>query len=178
MMGGWDCFGPRGNADAASTRAPCACLLMSPLYCAHLPIPYNPSMPHLFSIRSLKDSPIYIGYLISIHFFAFACIAMVLPNALYVIALFCLIMSFLFFLERDQEIITLEYAQKTEWIVHCHDDQVVRMQLLPSSVMMRYFLVLHFKGDNEYKKTLVLFSDMFLSENYRHFRRCVKQGFL
>lgn len=103
---------------------------------------------------------------------------MLLPTVLDVICLFFLIISFIFFLERDQKIMTLEYAQKTEWILYCHDDQIFRMQLLSSSVMMRYFLVLHFKGENEYKKTLVLFSDMFSSENYRRFRRCVKMGFL
>lgn len=136
------------------------------------------AMHPIFSICPLQYSPIYRGYLIAVHLFAFACVAMVLPNALYVIALFCLIISFIFFLERDQKIMTLEYSQKAEWILHCHDDQVVRMQLLPSSVMTRYFLILHFMDENEYNKTLVLFSDMFSSENYRNLRRRVKMGFL
>lgn len=137
------------------------------------------SMHPIFSICPLKHSPIFIGYLISIHFFAFISAAMVLPNALHVIILFCLIISFLFFLECDQKIITLEYAQKTEWILHCRDDQIFRMQLLSSSVMMRYFLILHFTSENVTdKKTLVLFSDLFSPENYRDLRRCVKMGFL
>jgi hypothetical protein len=136
-------------------------------------------MHPIFSIPPLKHSPIYIGYLISIHLFAFVCAAMVLPALLHVIILFCLIISFLFFLERDQEIISLQYAQKTEWMLHCNDDHVLRMQLLPSSVMMRYFLILHFKDENlPDKKTLVLFSDLFSPENYRDLRRCVKMGFL
>lgn len=137
------------------------------------------SMRNIFLIHPLKHSPIYRGYLITIHFFAFVCAAMVLPDALDVIILFCLIISFLFFLEHDQKIISLEYAQKTEWILHCNDDHVLRMQLLPSSVMIRYFLILHFTGENlADKKTLVLFSDLFSHENYRDLRRRVKMGFL
>ncbi len=103
---------------------------------------------------------------------------MVLFSALHVIVLFCLISSFLFFLERDQEIISLQYAQETEWLLHGNDDRVLRMTLLSSSVMTRYFLILHFTDENRYKKTVVLFSDVFLSGNYRDLRRCVKMGFL
>jgi len=103
---------------------------------------------------------------------------MVLPDALHVIVLFCLIVSFLFFLERDQQIVSMQYAQETEWLLFGNDNRVLRMTLLPSSVMMRYFLVLHFVDNNRYKKTVVLFFDMFSQDDYRHFRRCVKQGFL
>lgn len=136
-------------------------------------------MSPIFSICPLKQSPIYIGYLIAIQLFAFRCTAMVLPIALHVIVLFCLIVSFLFFLERDQGIIFLQYNQKTEWMLYCNNDRVLRMQLLSSSVMTRYFLILHFTGEKVAdKKSLVLFSDMLSPENYRHLRRCVKIGFL
>lgn len=156
------------------------------LYCTDDPFIYNLFMPNTFAIHPLKHSSIYIGYLVFIHFFAFACAVMVLSIVLHVIILFLLIISFLFFLERHQEIISLEYARETEWILHCHDDRIFRMKLLPSSVMMRYFLILHFSepgalatGKNKYAtKTLVLFSDQFSPDNYRHLRRCVKMGFL
>lgn len=104
---------------------------------------------------------------------------MVLPAVLHVIILFCLIVSFLFFLEQDDGIISLQYHHKTEWIVCCRDNKIVRMQLLPSSVMMRYFLILHFASEFVAdKKTVVLFSDLFSPEIYRDLRRCIKMGFL
>ena len=136
-------------------------------------------MPRFFKILPLQSSSFYIGYLIFLHIFAYICAVTVAPNTLHVIILFCLMISFLFYLEQDQKIISLEYMRKTDWILHYSDKRVLRMQLLSHSVMMRYFLVLHFQSElTNQKQSVVLFSDMFSDAEYRQVRGCVSMGFL
>jgi hypothetical protein len=72
----------------------------------------------------------------------------------------------------------------------------MRMTLQGSSIMMRYFLILRFQQSGlpvmkkniveklidllwmRNIKTLIVFSDQFSDAEYRHLRRCVKEGFL
>lgn len=154
-------------------------------------------MKNLFSIHPLKYSLIYVFYLIFVHFYAYICAMMMIPVWLDVPAFFCLIVSFLYFLGSAQAAGCLVYSGKTDWLFYSESGAAVQMQLQPSSVVMRYFLVLHFAIKVEEKrlaqgklknrlmqvfskhsvKTFVLFSDMFSEEDYRHLRRCMKMGF-
>ncbi|OGT49797.1 MAG: hypothetical protein A3E53_04875 [Gammaproteobacteria bacterium RIFCSPHIGHO2_12_FULL_39_24] len=121
---------------------------------------------------------VYSFYLISVHFFSVICITTVTSLFLFPFFLLCFAISFLYYFFRVDEIITLQYSKKTEWILELRDGRIERAELLPSSVMMHYFLVLHFKCfTSSEKKTIVLFSDSFVKKDYQALRRCVRMGY-
>ncbi|HLB57540.1 MAG TPA: protein YgfX [Gammaproteobacteria bacterium] len=126
-----------------------------------------------------QPSMIYRGYLIFTHLFALLCVWSVLPLGLSSVFIWLLLGSFLYYFYRHQNIVAFEYSNKTEWILECTDHPNERALLLPSSVMMPYFLILHFKGfSGTRRKTIVLFSDSFSSADFRSLRCCVKVGYL
>ncbi|OGT41231.1 MAG: hypothetical protein A3F13_09755 [Gammaproteobacteria bacterium RIFCSPHIGHO2_12_FULL_40_19] len=126
-----------------------------------------------------QQSILYRGYLILTHVFALLCIGSLVPEWLLIFLLLIATGSFYHYFFRDQNITALKYDKKTEWILHYVNDSMERGNLLPSSVMMRYFLILHFKGlSNARIDTIVLFSDSFSSKDFQALRRCVRMGFL
>lgn len=127
----------------------------------------------------LQSSDMFFFYLIFIHLFALLCVWFITPWFLFIFFLVGALISFFYYLWRDEKIITLQHDKKTEWILQLSDDSMERAELLPSSVMMRYFLVLHFKCTYSLeKKSLILFSDSFSDNDFKSLRRCVKMGFL
>jgi len=125
-----------------------------------------------------QKSRIYCAYLVFTHGFALLSVLLVLKFwALLFLPIITL--SFLFYHHRENHIISLEHDKKTQWVLHLSNGLFERVELLPNSVMMRYFLVLHFMCINTGKKeTLVLFSDSFSGNDFRSLRRCVKSGYL
>ena len=127
----------------------------------------------------LKKSHIYFYYLVFTHLFSLTCVFIVSPVFFDNIFLLLLIISFLYYLLHDQKIMSLRHNQKTEWILGLPNGEMRYVTLLPSSVMMRYFLVLHFKCiHSDRKERMVLFTDHFSKEDYRALRRCMKMGYL
>lgn len=127
----------------------------------------------------LQSSIVYRMYLIATHLFVLLCVWSVLSLWLCLVFLLPWGFSFLYFWYRNQNISALEYCNKTEWVLHYADDTVARVVLLPSSVMMRYFLILHFKGTSmTQNEIIVLFPDSFSRNDFRLLRRCVRMGFL
>lgn len=126
-----------------------------------------------------KKSTIYGWYLLSIHLFALICIASISPFFLFPVYFLFATISFLVYFFRSPEIISLQYDKKREWILCLQNSEIARAELLPSSVMMRHFLILHFKVfDSGKKKTSLLFSDSLSQQNFQALRRAVKMGFL
>ncbi|HLB56273.1 MAG TPA: protein YgfX [Coxiellaceae bacterium] len=125
-----------------------------------------------------KKSVLYFWYLIFMHIFATFCIWIVSPIYLFFIFLLFLITSFLYYFYRTEKVLALQYDKKTKWILELYDEKIMPAELLSSSVMMRYFLVLHFKCDDLSRKKMILFADSFSEENYRALRRCIKIGYL
>lgn len=127
----------------------------------------------------MPKSMFHLCYLIFTHLFAFICICMIAPFFFDGIFLLFVAASFLYYLFYDQKMTSLQYDQKTEWIVELNNGKIMHATLLPSSVMMRYFVVLHFKCiHSAKKKRMVLFSDHFSKDDYRALRRCMKMGYL
>jgi hypothetical protein len=126
-----------------------------------------------------QKSTLYFYYLIFTHLFAFISVCTIAPLFFDFIFFGILIILFLYHSFRDEKIISFQYAEKTKWILTLNDKTKVEAELLSSSVMMRHFLVLHFKLSNSAdKKRMVIFSDHFSRKNFKAFRRCVKIGFL
>ena len=125
-----------------------------------------------------RQSIIHLCYLIFTHAFSFICICLIAPLFFDSIFLLFVVTSFLSYLFHDQKIISLCYVQKTEWILKFGHDEMMHATLLPSSVMMRYFVVLHFNCiHSAKKKRMVLFSDHFSKADYQALRRCMKNGY-
>jgi len=139
-------------------------------------------------IITMKNSPtyfqpqksrIYGWYLLSTHLFALICVSSVTSFFLFPVFFLCVTISFLIYFCRAPKIISLQYDQKRKWILELTDHSIERAELLSSSVMMRYFLILHFKAlDSGIKRTSLLFSDSFSPLDFQALRRCVKMGFL
>ena len=124
-------------------------------------------------------STFYFWYLVFTHLFALTCIWFIAPGFLFMFFLLCMSISFSYYYCRNEKIIALQHDKKTQWMLELFDGETERAELLSSSVMMRYFLVLHFKLTNSSKKkTLLLFSDSFSKIDFQALRRCVKMGYL
>lgn len=124
-------------------------------------------------------SCIYGWYLLATHFFALLCVVSITPLFLFPVFLLFTLISFSIYFFRAPTILSLRYNKKTEWILILSDNAVERAELLSSSVMMRHFLILHFKTINtDTKRTLLLFSDSLSSRDFQSLRRYIKMGFL
>ena len=127
----------------------------------------------------LQPSIFYRGYLIFTYVFALISVGLVMQKWVFFFFVFSTLGPFGYYFFHHEKIMAFRYDKKTEWILHCVDNSVERVVLLPSSVMMSYFLLLHFKGFSDgRKKIIVLFSDSFSRDDFRSLRRCVRMGFL
>ena len=124
-------------------------------------------------------SRIYFCYLIFVHLISFIAICLIAPIFVDVVFLLSMILSFLYFVFRPNEIRSLRYVKKAEWILLLHSREIVFAELLGSSVLMRYVVVLHFRFTNtQQKKRMILFCDHFSEIDYRSLRRCMKIAYL
>ncbi len=131
------------------------------------------------TIFNPKKSLTYQRYILFTHLFALISVVIVTSLFLFPVFLLCFSISCLYYLSRPEKMITLQYDCDKEWILTLHNSEIVRAELLPSSVMMRYFLVLHFKYEHApHSKNILLFSDQFSRTDFQALRRCVKMGYL
>lgn len=88
-------------------------------------------------------------------------------------------MTLLFCIDRSEKIMSLQYIEKTKWVLHFSNKQTEEVVLLGSSVMWRYLLILHFENmAYKKRKTICIFSDSFSPEDFQKLRRCVRVGYL
>lgn len=126
-----------------------------------------------------KYSWVYRIYIVAIHFFAMCCILTTFPYCGRLIGLLLLMGCCVFYALRTEEIVMLKWMCKKEWIVHTAMGEMVCAEILPSSVMMPWFLILHFEGmENKRNMRCVIFYDSLRREDFYHLRRCVRCAFL
>lgn len=134
------------------------------------------------TLRRFVPAPsrLYFFYLCGVHCFAFACIGITFSGALFFVFSILLILCGAYYYFFDYpEIVSLTFLKETEWNVQLLNAGVEHAQLLGSSVMFRYMMILHFQlFSSRKKKSIVLFCDSFSKRDYQALRRCVKIGYL
>lgn len=103
---------------------------------------------------------------------------MITPLFLAILFSIWILILFCYYFFRDPKIIALEYLQKTQWKLLCCDHENVSATLLPSSAMMRYFLILHFQSEQFGVKKILLLRDQLSTEHFRALRRCMTMGYV
>lgn len=126
-------------------------------------------------VFSPKPSKISFIYLILVHIFSMICIFLLIPFWMVFLCLPMMLIFFIYFIRYSNEIVTLQYAKKTEWILGLKNGKYLRGELLKNSVIFRYFLILHFKIENK-TKTIVIWSDSLSLKEYKAVRRAVRRG--
>lgn len=130
---------------------------------------------HLFLI---KQSRIYIVYLLLLHFYAFLSIDMIAPHFLYPIFLCISFISFCRYAFHNT-FISLAYDKKRDWLIIKKNNEIIHAELLTSSVLLRHCIILHFQiKHSKTKKCICFFSDHFSNDNFQTVRRHMKMGFL
>ncbi|OGT52056.1 MAG: hypothetical protein A3E84_00515 [Gammaproteobacteria bacterium RIFCSPHIGHO2_12_FULL_42_13] len=109
----------------------------------------------------LNPSKLLLYYSIAIIVFAMGCIASV---SFY----YCVSLVFVC-LFPQKRISTVHYLGKGRWRLNEEEHEA---KLLPSSVMWRYALILHFLSDGK-RENVVIIKDSMSDEDYRRLRRCV-----
>lgn len=133
----------------------------------------------LMNVFLLKPSWIYRIYSVLVHVFAVLCIASVVSFYTCLMGLIVMTGSFLFYFYRKESIVILECTDQKEWIVHRANAEIARAEILSSSVMMSWFLILHFEVLNDkQKKRCIVFRDSLSREDFYALRRCVRCAFL
>lgn len=123
-------------------------------------------------------SRVHFYTLVVVHLFAWICICMIATMIVDGVCAIGIGLSFCYFLQHET-IRSVEYLQKTEWLLTLDDDNIVQGELLPSSVMMPYFVVMHFRvADANRKIHLFFFCDHFSKIEYIALRRSMKMGYL
>lgn len=145
-------------------------------------------MPVMQSYQPLffpRRSRLLIGYRIFMHVFAFACVIATFSGAWLCIMLMCIGISIgecIYHhhdLAFDQTVISFHYHQKTQWVVQSADECFLRMELMQSSVFMRFFATLHFQCvQTQAITTVVLWPDSLNARDFRALQRCITIGFL
>lgn len=118
-------------------------------------------------------------YISAVHLFALICVWVTFSSWLcFMLSLGLCTTCYYFWIEKH-DVSAIEFNKKTEWNLYDGSGGLLRAELLPSSVMWRYLLILNFFVLATQKtETIVIFSDSFSLEEYRVLRRCVKVGYL
>lgn len=121
----------------------------------------------------------YRIYSVLVHLFAVFCVISVTSFYMCWLSVLALIGSILFYGCRKETIAMLECTDKKEWIVHQASAESVRVEILSSSVMMSWFLIVHFEVlQNKQKMHRVVFCDALSRDDFYALRRCVRCAFL
>lgn len=87
---------------------------------------------------------------------------------------FCVLILLLLHEKDRPQWTLLTHIKDNEWLLEAHSSERLRVILLPSSVMLRYVLILHMQTVlPRHKKQVVIFSDQLSMENYRALRRVI-----
>lgn len=132
-----------------------------------------------------KLSLFLLMYLTFAHVFAAICIYISIYDRWQYFLFFVLLCASIFYfchasgVLSNRSVYSLEYIADRQWRLLMADGEIREVVLQGSSVITRYFIVLHFSDlYTSYKKTLLLFPDSLSQEKLRLLRRCVTLGFL
>lgn len=112
------------------------------------------------------------------HLFAWSCICLMSTMIIDGLCAIVIGLSFCYFLQ-DKKVQSLEHVRGTEWMLVFEVGGVIEATLLPSSVMMPYFVVMHFQAAQSHRQIrCFFFRDHFPSTDYIALRRSMKMGYL
>ncbi len=128
---------------------------------------------------SVKLQPSWqLGYfIVGIHAISLICIGLyTAPHALkaglsflVVLQAACIYRRFVLF-KSSHSIIQLEYTPHGKWLLINMHLQLIAAELLSSSVVTHYLIILHFKSDSFFKHSVLLLRDSLSKEEWRKLR--------
>lgn len=120
---------------------------------------------------SVNKSRLLIRWLIFTHTLAaFAGLANGLPWVYKIIAVLLVLCSLFIYLRRYHyqfQPYQLKYNEDASWSVAFRNNEFQTVQLLPTSVITAWLIVLHFRLQSGKFQSLVIFNDALNSQNYR-----------
>lgn len=123
----------------------------------------------------IRNSRCYAVYLIFTYGFSIFSLLMISPCSLRSIIYSTAAILFSYHFFYQEAVLWLRHVSKNEWMLCYQDKHIEQAVLLPTSVTMRYCLILRFQGIESGRKTkIILFSDSFLPDTYRALRRSIK----
>lgn len=116
----------------------------------------------------INKSPLLKNWLAVIHIIA---IVVAFFNALTLtyrlIIIFSIVISFIFYLKRLKNVYWIRYSSLSGWELSYAENVYFPIEILPSTVLTTYLIVLHFKQLNKQKQTILIFKDSLIGDDYR-----------
>jgi hypothetical protein len=86
-----------------------------------------------------------------------------------IILVIAILVSLIVYLKRENNVkgLTLRHAEVSGWEITSLENQFSSIQVLPSTVITQYLIVLHYKIQNQKKRAIIICKDTMTNDNYR-----------
>ncbi len=132
-----------------------------------------PSLSKKFAVPQtfkIGQSPFLIKWLFAIHAIAiFAALTIALTTVYKIVLVVAILVSLIAYLVKENNFIglTLRHVEVSGWEIASFENQFSSIQLLPSTVLTQYLIVLHYKIQNKKKRAIIICNDTMTNDNYR-----------
>jgi hypothetical protein len=132
-----------------------------------------PSLSKKFAVTQtfkIGQSPFFIKWLFIIHAIAIlAVLTIVLTTVYKIVLVVAILVSLTVYLKKENSFkrLILRHVEVSGWEIASFENQFSSIQLLPSSVLTQYLIVLHYKIQNKKKRAIIICNDTMTNGNYR-----------
>jgi len=132
-----------------------------------------PSLSKKFAVTqtfNIESSRFLINWLFALHAIAIlATFTNSLSIVYKIILLIGILVSLIVQLKREDNFkgLILRYSEVTGWEITSLENQFSSIQILPSTVITHYLIVLHYKIQNQKKRAIIICKDTMTNDNYR-----------